>query len=103
MTCSWVGGIYKSLILDTIPGHPNTMPKESHKWLSKFTGNNVITPKNHLEAIGVAMEYNGVEHEDVVMKLLVMYIDEDAKKWYKSFPDNHLASYEAFTKLVKEI
>jgi hypothetical protein len=43
----------------------NNMPKESHKWLPKFIGNNVITAEEHLDAIGVAMEDNGIKHEDV--------------------------------------
>jgi hypothetical protein len=36
------------------------------------------------------------------MKLLAMSLEEDARKWYKLCHDNHLASYEAFTKLFKE-
>jgi hypothetical protein len=78
------------------------MPKESHKWLPKFTGNNVITTEEHLDAIGVAMEDNGIEHEDVAMKLLASSLDEDAKKWFKGLPDNHLQSYEAFTNFVQK-
>jgi len=57
--------------------------------------------EEHLEAIGVAMEDNDIEHGDVPMKLLTMSLDEDPKKWYKVFPDNHLASYEVFAKLFK--
>jgi hypothetical protein len=83
MVRPWSNSLYKPLNMATIPGHPNTMPKESHKWLPKFIGNNVVTPEEHLEAIGVAMEDNGIEHEDVVMKLPAMSLDEDAKKWYK--------------------
>ena len=79
------------------------MPKESHKWLPKFTGNNVITPEDHIEAIGVAMKDNGIGHEDVAMKLLAMSLEEDVRKWYKGLPDNHLAYYDAFSKLFKEI
>jgi hypothetical protein len=78
------------------------MLKESHKWLPKFIGNNVVTPEDHLQAIGVAMEDNGIEHEDVAMKLLAMSLEKYARKWYKGLPDNHLASYEAFAKLFKE-
>jgi hypothetical protein len=77
------------------------MPKESHKWLSKFTGNNVVTPEEHLYAIGVALENEGVEHEDIAMKLLAMSLNEDAQRWFKGLPENHLASYEYFTKLFK--
>jgi len=43
----------------TIPGVSNTMPKESHKWFPNFTGNNVVTPEENLDSIGVAMEDNG--------------------------------------------
>jgi len=82
MAHSWTGNLYKQLNLATIPGYPNTMLKEPHKWLPKFTRNNVITPEDHLEAIGVAMEENGIEHEYVAMKLLVMSLEEDVRKWY---------------------
>jgi hypothetical protein len=47
------------------------------------------------------MEDNGIEHDDVAMKLLPMYLDEDAKKWYKFFPKNHFPSYKYFAKLFK--
>jgi hypothetical protein len=47
------------------------------------------------------MEDNGIEHDDVAMKLLAMYLDEDAKKWYKLFPKNHFLSYKDFAKLFK--
>jgi hypothetical protein len=85
----------------TIPGYPNNMPKESHKWFPKFTGKNVVTLEEHLDAIGVAMEDNGIEHEDVAMKLLAMSLDEYVKKWFKGLLDNHLQSYETFAKLFK--
>jgi len=70
-------------------------------WLPKFTGINVITTKEHLDAIGMAMEDKTIEHEDVAMKLLASSLDEDAKKWFKGLLDNHLYSYEAFVKLFK--
>jgi hypothetical protein len=56
----WNGKIYKLLNLPTNAGYPNTMPKESHKWFSKCTRNNIITLEDHLEAIGVAMKDNGI-------------------------------------------
>jgi hypothetical protein len=77
------------------------MPKESHKWLPKFTGNDVVTPEDHLYAIGVALLNEGVEHEDVVMRLLAMSLTEDAQRWFRGLPDNHLASYDDFAKLLK--
>jgi hypothetical protein len=77
------------------------MPKESHKWLPKFSGNNVVTAKEHLYAIGRDMENEGVEHEYVAMKLLHTSLNEDAQRWFKGLPDNNLPSYEHFTKLFK--
>jgi hypothetical protein len=35
------------------------------------------------------------------MKILVTSLDEDTKKWFKGFPNNHLQSYEDFAKLFK--
>jgi len=62
----------------TILEYPNTMPKESHKWLEKFPRNNVITVDNHLYAMGRDMENEKVEHEDVAMKLLASSLTEYA-------------------------
>jgi hypothetical protein len=69
--------------------------------LSKFRGNNVVTPEEHLYAIGVTLENEGVEHEDIAMKLLAMSLNEDAQRGFKGLPKNHLASYEYFAKLFK--
>lgn len=101
MAHSWSKGLYKPLNLASIPGYPNVMPKESHKWLPKFTGNNVVTPEEYIYAIDMALENEGVEHEDIAMKLLAMSLNEDAQRWFKSLPDNHLASYEDFAKFFK--
>jgi hypothetical protein len=46
----------------TIPGYPKKMPKESHKWLSKFLGNNVTIADDHLYVIGRDMENAEVKH-----------------------------------------
>jgi hypothetical protein len=79
------------------------MPKETHKWLPKFTGNNVVMPKYHLYVKTVALLNEGVEREDVVVRLLAMSLDEDAHKWLIGLPDNHLTSYEDFSKLLAGI
>jgi hypothetical protein len=66
--------------------------------LPKFTENNVVTPKEHLDTIGVAMEDNNIEHEDVEMKLLVACLNEDVKKWFKGFADNRIKRSQIFFK-----
>jgi hypothetical protein len=69
--------------------------------LPKFPGNNVTTVDDHLYAIGRDMENAEVEHEDVAMKLLASSLTEDAQRWFRGIPDNHIASYEDFSKLFK--
>jgi hypothetical protein len=101
MAHTWTSNLFKPLNLATIVGYPNTMPKEIHKWLPKFVGNNVITPEDHLYAIGVELLNAGIEHEDVAMRLLAMSLTEDAQRWFRGLPDNHLASYDDFAKLLK--
>jgi hypothetical protein len=48
----WEKYLYKPLNLVSIVGYPNAMPKETNKWLSKFSRNNVVTADKHLYAIG---------------------------------------------------
>jgi hypothetical protein len=77
------------------------MPKESHKWLPKFSRNNVIIVDDLLYVIGRDMENAEVEHEDVAMMLLASSLTEDAKIWFRGLPDNHVAPYEYFSKFFK--
>jgi hypothetical protein len=51
--------------------------------------------------MGRDMENAEVEHEDVAMKLLASSLIEDAQRWFRGLPDNHIASYEDFSKLFK--
>jgi hypothetical protein len=76
MAHPWEKDLYKPLNMATIPVYPNTMSKESHKWLPKFLGNNVITADDHVYAMG----NEKVEHEDVAMKLLASSWTEDAQR-----------------------
>lgn len=102
MARPWFVNFYKSLDMTNDPRYPHNLPKEFHKWLPKFTMNNVVTAEEHLDAFGVAMEDNFVDDEDLTMKLLASSFEEDAKKRFKILPDNHLQSYEAFTDLFKK-
>jgi len=103
MAHPWEKHLYKHLNMATNPGYPNTMPKESHKWFLEFPGNNVIIVDDHLYTIGRDMENPEVEHEDVAMKLLASSLTEDDQKWFRGLPDKHIASYEDFSKLFKNI
>ena len=61
----------------------------------------MVTNEEHLYAIGRDMENEGVEHEDVAMRLLDTSLSEDAQRWFKGLLGNHLASFEYFAKLFK--
>jgi hypothetical protein len=87
--------------MSTIPAYPNKMPKESHKWLPKFPGNNVTTEDDHLYDVDRDMENAKVEHQDVSMTLLASYLTKYSQRWFKGIPNNHLACYEDFSKLFK--
>jgi len=86
----------------TIPGYPITMPKKSHKWLSKFLENNVITYDDHIYVMDRDMENGEVEHEDVATRLLASSLTKDAQIWFKGLHDNHVASYKDSAKLFKK-
>jgi hypothetical protein len=47
------------------------------------------------------MENAEVEPEDVAMRLLASSLTEDAQRWFRGIPDNHITSYEDFSKLFK--
>jgi hypothetical protein len=103
MAHSWENDLYKPLNMATIQGYPNTMPKESNKWLPKFPGNNVVTTEGHLYTMGWDMDNAGIEHEDVAMKLFASSLTEEALDWVRGLLDNHLTSSEDFSKLFKSI
>jgi hypothetical protein len=54
------------------------MPKETNKWLPNISENNVVTIEEHLYAIVWDVENEGVEHEDVEIKILTTSLTEDA-------------------------
>jgi hypothetical protein len=99
----WEKYLYKPINMATILGYPNAMPKESNKWLPKFPGNNVVTVEDHLYIIGWDMDNAGIENEDVAMNLLASSLIEEYLSWFRGLPDNHLTSYEYFSKLFKRI
>jgi hypothetical protein len=81
--------LFKPLNLDAIVGYPKTMPKDIHKWLPKFTGNDVVTLEDILYAIGVALLNESIKNEYVAMRLLAMSLNEDAQRWFRGLPDDH--------------
>jgi hypothetical protein len=48
------------------------------------------------------MDNAGIEHEDVAMRLFASSFTEEALDWFRALPDNHITSYEDFSKLFKD-
>jgi hypothetical protein len=63
MAHPWKKYLYKPLIMATIPGYKNKIPKESNKWLPKFLGNNVVIVEDHIYTIDHDMDNEKFEHE----------------------------------------
>ena len=56
------------------------------KRLPRFYGNNAITFEDHLRNFLDIMGDYEVEAEDVIMKLCVQSLIEDAREWFKRLP-----------------
>lgn len=42
-----------------------------------------------------------MEQEYVAMKILATFLTEDSQRWFKALSNDHLETYEDFTKLFK--
>ena len=78
---------YRQICFDGIPGFPNPIPQEMRKRLPKFAGNNVVTCEDHLRSFLDMMSDYEIEAEDVMMKLFVQSLTEDAREWFKRLPE----------------
>jgi hypothetical protein len=62
-----------------------------------------VIVEDHIYIIDQDMDNAGIEHEDVAMRLLASSLTEEALDWFRGLLDNHLMSYEYFSKLFKSI
>jgi hypothetical protein len=49
------------------------------------------------------MENEEVEHEDVSMRLLASSLTKYSHRWFRGLLENHVAYYEYFSKLFKNM
>jgi hypothetical protein len=94
----WVTNAFKPLDMFAIQGYPHTMPQKFDKWLPKFSGNNVIIVEDHIYNFYACFQIQPLNNddEDVVMKLFVASLVEDARKWYNNLLDKSIKTWEAF-------
>lgn len=78
---------YRKICFEGIPGFPNPIPQDIRKRLPKFDGNNAISCEDHLRGFLDMMSDYEVEAQDVIMKLFVQSLTEDAREWFKRLPE----------------
>ncbi|XP_059068480.1 uncharacterized protein LOC131858989 [Cryptomeria japonica] len=67
-------------------GYPNRVPIEIRDRLQKFDKNNAISAEEHLKSFGDMINDYEIAHEDIIMKLFVQSLIEDAREWYRGLP-----------------
>ena len=94
--------IYRKIYFIGILGCPNEIPKGLRDKLTKFARNNAITSEQHLRDFLDLLNDYEVEHEDVVMKLFVHSLTEDAREWFRRLPNDSITSWVDLEKFFKE-
>ena len=93
---------YRQIFFHGIPGFPNPIPQEMRKRLPKFAGKNAITCEDHLRSFLDMMSDYEVEAEDVMMKLFVQLLTEDAREWFKRLPESSIWDWKDIEYCFKE-
>jgi hypothetical protein len=64
--------------------------------MPNFSGSNVITIKDHLNAFLKFVDNMEIEHEDVVMKMFLQTLEGDAQAWYKALQEGSINGWDSF-------
>lgn len=88
--------LYRQLFFEGIQRYPNHVPTELKDKLQKFASNNAISAEEHLKSFGDMIDDYKISNEDVIMKLFVQSLVDDARDWYKGLPINNINSWEEF-------
>ena len=84
-----------------IPSFPHPISNDLREKVTKFLGNNAITGEEHLRKFIDMLNDYEVEHEDVVMKFFVHSLIEDARYWFRIFPNDSIKSWNDLEVLFK--
>lgn len=67
-----------------------------------FVGNNALSGEEHLKAFQIFVEYFELWDDNVGMKYFMQSLIEDARDWYRSFPDASIDSKDSFYRIFRE-
>ena len=73
-----------------IPGFPHPISNDLRDKVIKFLGNNAIIGEENIRKFFDMMNDYEVENEDVVMKLFLCSLTEDARDWFVRLPDDSI-------------
>jgi hypothetical protein len=65
------------------------------KLLPRFNGEDEITTLEHLSTFDYFTDNQGLEHEDVYMRIFVQTFEGEVRTWFKGFPPNSIDSWDA--------
>ena len=72
------------------------LPDNPGKWLPKFSPNINIQADEHINNFMLAVNLNGVVHEDVVVRIFPYTLQGVAGSWYFSLPSGSITSWAIF-------
>jgi hypothetical protein len=84
----WIFSSFDPISFVAFPDYPHDLPMR--KWikcLPLFTGRLRESVEDHLDVFSKLLDDFEVEHEDVVMSMLVLTLEGEAQTWYKSLAD----------------
>lgn len=91
MATPWLNDSFKPLALQ---GTTHLLPQKFNEWIIKFSGDNIITAREHLNAFSTALDDNAVgEHEDVAVNLFVKSLEGDPASWFKRLPEKSIKGW----------
>ena len=93
---------YRQIPFLGIPSFPHPLSFNLRDKVAKFLEHNAITSEEYLRTFINMLNYYEEKHEDVVMKLFVHSLTEDARDWFRRFPDDSISSWSDLEKLFKE-
>jgi hypothetical protein len=81
-----------------VPGFPNVVPTVDQwvDFLPIFRKHRDDNPVEHLREFHELMHQWEIHHEDVLMKMFMFSLDEDAREWYRSLPPASISSLREF-------
>lgn len=85
-----------------ITGYSNPLPNDIRNVLVRFFGNNAISGEDNLRSFNNMMDDFQVESEDVMMKLFMKLLIDDAIDQYRGFPVENIRSWEEFKRVLRE-